>query len=196
MSTQFQLRICTYWVLNLEYSISTTFLMAIEYSINPIMSEHYALLQNHYLTSFRRRNGSKLKLPDPVVPPHLVVPNFGVSWTWSKLRHTCFTILSNKSHCCIHYIQHWLITFFYRRIMFHWEMKLKVCIGNMRHSNVLLLRKKFDFQRSLSNISIDYPLGQSKKFSQLKVFQCKVYEHLGEEVLYQLLLLGTQFNHQ
>ena len=25
---------------------------------------------------FRRRNGSKLKLPDPVVPPHLGVPNF------------------------------------------------------------------------------------------------------------------------
>ena len=25
---------------------------------------------------FRRRNGSKLKLPDPVFPPHLGVPNF------------------------------------------------------------------------------------------------------------------------
>ena len=25
---------------------------------------------------FRRQNGSKLKLPDPVFPPHLGVPNF------------------------------------------------------------------------------------------------------------------------
>ena len=41
LSTQFQLRIWTYWVLNIEYSISTTFLGAIEYSINPILSEHY-----------------------------------------------------------------------------------------------------------------------------------------------------------
>ena len=59
LSTQFQLRIWTYWVLNLEYSISTTFLGAIEYSINPILSEHYALLFFPVFITNRRPN------PDP-----------------------------------------------------------------------------------------------------------------------------------
>ena len=53
LSTQFQLRIWTYWVLNLEYSISTTFLWAIEYSINPILSEHYALYNQALKYSFK-----------------------------------------------------------------------------------------------------------------------------------------------
>ena len=42
---------------------------------------------------FRRRNGSKLKLPDPVFPPHLGVPNF--FWCFWNI----FMAISNGQNC-------------------------------------------------------------------------------------------------
>ena len=60
LSTQFWVKIWIYWVLNLEYSISTTFLWAIEYSINPILSEHYHItwIIYQYLLPFHHNSPS------------------------------------------------------------------------------------------------------------------------------------------